>query len=74
MGHGSGSFGHVAAAKHGTINGVSGPTQWKGFCDVSDAASRLNRLFNLLLVWSRRSAAYVFASMYGYCCDRTEYV
>ena len=43
LGHGSGSFGHVAAAKHGTIKGVSGPSQWLGFCEVSDAASRLNR-------------------------------
>ncbi|CAN0443788.1 unnamed protein product [Ascophyllum nodosum] len=24
--------------------GVSGPSQWQGFCEVSDAASRLNRL------------------------------
>lgn len=43
VGHGSGSFGHVAAAKHSTIDGVSGAVQWRGFCDVSDAASRLNR-------------------------------
>lgn len=43
VGHGAGSFGHVAAAKHGTIGGVSGPSQWRGFCEVSDAVSRLNR-------------------------------
>lgn len=43
VGHGSGSFGHVAAAKHGTIDGVSGEARWMGFCEVSDAAARLNR-------------------------------
>ncbi|CAM9192583.1 unnamed protein product [Scytosiphon promiscuus] len=50
VGHGSGSFGHVAAAKHGTIEGVSGHAQWRGFCDVSDAASRLNRLVTAALL------------------------
>ena len=43
LGHGSGSFGHTAAARHGTRAGVSGPEQWLGFAEVSDAAARLNR-------------------------------
>jgi isopentenyl phosphate kinase len=43
LGHGSGSFGHVAAAKFNTRLGVSGPEQWAGFAEVSDAAARLNR-------------------------------
>lgn len=43
LGHGAGSFGHVAAAKHGTRDGVSGGAQWMGFCDVSDAVCRLDR-------------------------------
>ena len=43
LGHGSGSFGHTAAARHGTRSGVTGPEQWYGFADVSDAAARLNR-------------------------------
>lgn len=43
LGHGSGSFGHTAAARHGTRSGVSGPEQWRGFAEVSDAAARLNR-------------------------------
>lgn len=43
VGHGSGSFGHVAAAQHDTRNGVSTIEQWKGFAAVSDAAARLNR-------------------------------
>lgn len=43
LGHGSGSFGHVAGARHGTRSGVGGPAQWFGFAEVSDAAARLNR-------------------------------
>jgi isopentenyl phosphate kinase len=44
LGHGSGSFGHVAAAKHGTRQGVTDAAGWRGFAEVSDAAARLNRL------------------------------
>ena len=44
LGHGSGSFGHVAAAKYGTRSGVSTSTEWAGFTEVSSAAARLNRL------------------------------
>lgn len=43
LGHGSGSFGHVAGAKYGTRGGVTGEQQWYGFSIVSDAAARLNR-------------------------------
>lgn len=44
LGHGSGSFGQVAAAEHGTRQGVSGAAQWRGFAEVRAAAARLNRL------------------------------
>jgi isopentenyl phosphate kinase len=44
IGHGSGSFGHVAAARFATRQGVSGGAQWRGFAEVSAAAARLNRL------------------------------
>ena len=44
LGQGSGSFGHVAAAKHGTRHGVRDAASWQGFAEVSDAAARLNRL------------------------------
>ncbi len=43
LGHGSGSFGHVAAARHGTRSGVISRAEWSGFAEVSDAAARLNR-------------------------------
>jgi isopentenyl phosphate kinase len=50
LGHGSGSFGHVAAAKHGTRRGVNTPDQWRGFAEVSDAAARLNRAVTAALL------------------------
>ena len=43
LGHGSGSFGHVPAKKHGTRMGVSSRSQWLGFIDVWRDANLLNR-------------------------------
>ena len=43
LGHGSGSFGHVAAARRGTRQGVADAADWRAFAEVSDAAARLNR-------------------------------
>ena len=34
LGHGSGSFGHTAAKKHGTRQGVASPEGWQGFNEV----------------------------------------
>jgi isopentenyl phosphate kinase len=50
IGHGSGSFGHVAAAKHGTRQGVHGSEDWLGFAEVSSAAARLNTLVREALI------------------------
>jgi len=44
VGHGSGSFGHTAAARHGTHLGASNAADWLGFAEVWAAAQRLNRL------------------------------
>jgi isopentenyl phosphate kinase len=44
LGHGSGSFGHVAAKKYGTRHGVWTAEGWHGFAEVSAAAARLNKL------------------------------
>ena len=46
LGHGSGSFGHQAAAPHGTRDGVRTPQQWRGYAEVAAAAARLNRLLS----------------------------
>ena len=44
LGHGSGSFGHVAARKHGTREGVQGRAGWQGYAEVAAAAARLNQI------------------------------
>jgi isopentenyl phosphate kinase len=44
IGHGSGSFGHTAAAPYGTRQGVRTPREWQGYAEVAAAAARLNRL------------------------------
>jgi len=44
IGHGSGSFGHVAANQYGTRQGVHDSEDWAGFAEVSVVAARLNAL------------------------------
>jgi isopentenyl phosphate kinase len=44
LGHGSGSFGHMAGKKYGTREGVDSPEGWLGFAEVWYQASALNRL------------------------------
>ena len=43
LGHGSGSFGHVEAKKHGTSGGVKKAGDWAGFAAVWAAADELDR-------------------------------
>jgi len=44
LGHGSGSFGHVAAAEHAIHHGVDGPDEIQGVTDTQVHAHRLHRL------------------------------
>ena len=44
LGHGSGSFGHAAANRHHTRQGVRTNQEWKGFYDVARQAAELNQL------------------------------
>ena len=44
LGHGSGSFGHVAARKHGTREGIRNRASWLGYAEVAAAAARLNQI------------------------------
>lgn len=44
LGHGSGSFGHVAADRYGTRQGVHTPDEWSGFSKVWQEAAALNHL------------------------------
>lgn len=49
LGHGSGSFGHQAASRYGTRQGVATPEEWRGFAEVWRQASTLNRIVVELL-------------------------
>lgn len=42
IGHGSGSFGHTAAARHDTHRGVARREEWLGFAEVAALAKELN--------------------------------
>lgn len=44
LAHGSGSFGHFAANRFGTVSGVSSHEGWLGFAEVGSAAAELNHL------------------------------
>jgi isopentenyl phosphate kinase len=44
VGHGSGSFGHIAGDKYHTRQGVHNPTEWLGFAEVWQAARALNQI------------------------------
>jgi isopentenyl phosphate kinase len=69
LGHGSGSFGHVAGAKHGTRQGVHSPAQWRGLAEVSDAAARLNRLVTAALLAADIPAISLQPSASAQCVD-----
>lgn len=44
LGHGSGSFGHHAAKKFNTRQGVGKPEEWHGFVEVASRARELNQI------------------------------
>lgn len=44
LSHGSGSFGHVAAAQYGVHKGFASGADWYGFAATAAAALRLNRI------------------------------
>lgn len=44
LGHGSGSYGHPAAARYGTHRGATSEADWQGFARVWRVANELNRL------------------------------
>ena len=56
LGHGSGSFGHVSAQRHGTRRGVHSEAGWYGFASTADAAARLNRIVAAQLLHAKLPA------------------
>ncbi|HLF25193.1 MAG TPA: isopentenyl phosphate kinase [Anaerolineae bacterium] len=53
LGHGSGSFGHVAAKKYGTRDGVQDRAGWIGLAEVAAAAARLNQIVTDIFIEER---------------------
>jgi isopentenyl phosphate kinase len=53
LGHGSGSFGHVAAKRHGTRDGVRDAAGWLGYAEVAASAARLNQIVTDLFLEER---------------------
>jgi isopentenyl phosphate kinase len=69
LGHGSGSFGHVAGARYGTRQGVTDAAGWRGFAEVSDAAARLNRQVLAALLAAEVTAVSLSPSASVGCVD-----
>ena len=69
LGHGSGSFGHVSARRHGTRIGVRSADQWYGFAATADAAARLNRIVAAYLLQADLPAWTVQPSVALRCQD-----
>ena len=69
LGHGSGSFGHISARRHGTRSGVSSADQWYGFAATADAAARLNRIVTAHLLRAALPAWTVQPSVALRCQD-----
>ncbi len=69
LGHGSGSYGHVAAARHGTRLGVKSREQWISFAEVSSAASRLNAIIREALLSAGIPAISIQPSASARCED-----
>jgi isopentenyl phosphate kinase len=63
VGHGSGSFGHVAAKRYGTRQGVRTAADWRGFAEVAAVAAQLGAIVTGaflqagLSVWSVQPSA-----------------
>jgi isopentenyl phosphate kinase len=67
--HGSGSFGHVPAARHGTRQGVRSVEEWRGFAEVSAMALRFNRMVTEALLLSSIPAISLQPSASAVCVD-----
>lgn len=73
LGHGSGSFGHHAARKYGTRDGVDSPQAWQGFCEVAMRAGELNQILTDRLVQAGVGALSV-SPFSGIVCQNHEIV
>ena len=71
VGHGSGSFGHFVARRHGLPGNDSegGPPNWRGYAETGAAAARLNRLLTDIFLAERVPVVSIQPSASAHCCD-----
>ena len=67
VGHGSGSFGHFVAQRHGLLEG--GPPNWPGYAETGAAAARLNRLLTDIFLAEGVPVVSIQPSASAHCCD-----
>ena len=67
LGHGSGSFGHFAAQRHGLLGG--GLPNWRGYAVTGAAAARLNRLVTDILLTEGVPVVSLQPSASAWCRD-----
>lgn len=67
VGHGSGSFGHFVAERHGLLEG--GPPNWRGYAETGAAAACLNRLLTDVFLAESVPVVSVQPSASAHCYD-----
>jgi len=67
LGHGSGSFGHFVAQRHGLLEG--GPPNWRGYAETGAAAARLNRLLTDIFLAEDVPVVSIQPSASAHCRD-----
>jgi isopentenyl phosphate kinase len=67
VGHGSGSFGHFVARRHGLLEG--GPPNWRGYAETGAAAARLNRLLTDIFLAEGVPVVSIQPSASAHCWD-----
>jgi len=69
LGHGSGSFGHMAGERFGVRHGVIDREGWRGFALTAAAAQRLNRLVSDTMLSEGVGTWSLQPSASAHCCD-----
>ncbi len=67
VGHGSGSFGHFVARRHGLLEGA--PPNWRGYAETGAAAARLNRLVTDIFLAEGVPVVSIQPSASAHCYD-----
>jgi isopentenyl phosphate kinase len=69
LGHGSGSFGHMAGRRYGVGEGIPDGGDWRGYAETGAVAARLNRIVTDALLDAGVPAVSVQPSASARCSD-----